>query len=105
MTVKILRRPRAALDAESIADHIAQESLQTALRFLENAELTIKALATLPGSGTRLDTALPELANLRFRRVQGFPNHVIFFIEHGNAIEIVRILHGAQDLDAELSET
>ena len=42
----------------------------------------------------------PELAHLRFRRVSGFPNHVIFYFVHADAIEVLRILHGAQDLDA-----
>ncbi|MFW6171341.1 MAG: type II toxin-antitoxin system RelE/ParE family toxin [Planctomycetota bacterium] len=37
--------------------------------------------------------------------MKGFPNHVIFYIEHSSAIDVVRILHGAQDLDAELKET
>jgi toxin ParE1/3/4 len=35
-------------------------------------------------------------------RIDGFPNHVIFCrpIEHG--IEIVRVLHGARDIDVVL---
>lgn len=105
MSVRILRRPKAASDAEAIADHIAKDSLETALRFLENTELTLLALAESPGSGTRFESAHNELANLRFRRVSGFPKHIIFFIEHEDAIEVVRILHGARDLDSELSDS
>jgi toxin ParE1/3/4 len=105
MTFKILRRPKAALDVESIADYIAKDSLHAVLRFLENVELTIKALADSPGSGVQFNSTLPELANLRFRRVQGFPNHIVFFFEKNEAIEVVRILHGAQDLDSKLGNT
>ncbi|HUG69892.1 MAG TPA: type II toxin-antitoxin system RelE/ParE family toxin [Pirellulaceae bacterium] len=105
MTVRILRRQKAAQDAEDIADHIAEDSLVAALRFLENVESTLKDLAAFPGAGSPFESAHPELANLRFRRVKESPNHVIFYVEHTNAIEVVRILHGARDLDAELRRT
>jgi toxin ParE1/3/4 len=105
MTVRILRRRKAAQDAEEIADHIAKDSLVAAVRFLENVESTLNELAALPGAGSPFESDHPELANLRFRRVKGFPNHVVFYVEHTNAIEVVRILHGAQDLDTELRRT
>lgn len=105
MTVRILRRLKAAQDAEAIADYIAKDSLKAAVRFLENTESTLVELAELPGTGSRFESLHPELDNLRFRRVKGFPNHFVFFIEHKDAIEVVRILHGAQDLDTELRKT
>jgi toxin ParE1/3/4 len=103
MAVRILRRLKAANDAEHIADHIAKDSLEAAVRFLECTELTLKDLADSPSSGSRFGSDHPTLANFRFRRIKGFPNHVIFYVEHQNAIEVVRILHGAQDLEVELS--
>ena len=105
MTVRILRRLKAAQDAEEIADFIAKDSLVAAVRFLENTESTLKDLAAFPGAGSQFESDHPELANLRFRRVKGFPNHVIFYVEHQDAIEALRILHGARDLDAELRKT
>jgi toxin ParE1/3/4 len=105
MTVRILRRRKAAQDAEEIADHIVEDSLVAAVRFLENVESTLKDLATFPGAGSPFESDNPELANLRFRRVKGFPNHVVFYVEHTNAIEVVRILYGARDLDTELRKT
>lgn len=103
MIVRILRRLKAAQDAEEIADHIAKDSLKAAIRFLENTASTLKDLAASPGNGRPFESDYPELANLRFRRVKGFPNHLIFYIEHKATIEVVRILHGARDLEAELS--
>lgn len=102
MARRILRRQKAAEDAESIADYIARDSLNTAVRFLENTESTLIELAKSKGTGSRFESDHLELANLRIRRVKGFPNHFIFFIELRDAIEVVRILHGARDLDAEL---
>ena len=78
MTVRILRRRKAAQDAEEIAGHIAKDSLVAAVRFLEKVESTLKDLAEFPGAGSSFESDHPELANLRFRRVKGFPNHVVF---------------------------
>ena len=105
MPVRILRRLKAAQDAEDIANYIAKDSLEAAIRFLENTELTLRDLAASQSSGSPFESDHPELANLRFRRVKGFPHHVIFYVNQENAIEVVRILHGARDLDTELRKT
>jgi toxin ParE1/3/4 len=105
MPVRILRRPRAVSDAESLADWIAKDSLAASLRFLENVEDTLARLADFPSSGSPYRIDVPRLANLRFVRVVGFPNHIVFYVEHSTAIEVVRILHGARDIDAELRGT
>ena len=102
MRSRILRRLKAAQDAEDIADNIAKDSSEAAVRFLENAESTLTYLAESPGIGSPFESDHPDLSNLRFRRVKGFPNHVIFYVEHPGAIEVVRILHGARDLGSEL---
>ena len=105
MAVRILRRLKAVQDAEMIADYIAQDSLDAAIRFLENTETTLSFLADSPGIGSRFPTDSPPLIDLRMHRVKGFPNHVIFYIEHTSAIEVVRILHGARDIEAELRKS
>jgi len=105
MSARILRRLKAARDVEDIADYIAKDSLAVAERFLENAESTLKDLSDAPGIGSPFESDHPELANLRFHRVKGFPNHLVFYLEHTGAIEVIRILHGARDLDTELSKS
>jgi toxin ParE1/3/4 len=39
---------------------------------------------------------------LRIWRIDGFPNHLIFYRPIEGGIEIVRVLHGARDIDAVL---
>jgi len=78
MGSRILRRLMVAKDAEDIADNIANDSLEAAVRFLENTESTLTDLADAPGIGSPFESDYPELSNLRFRRVKGFPNHLIF---------------------------
>ena len=74
-------------------------------RFLLQTEATIEYLAEFPRMRSRFVSDFPELAQLRVCRVKGFPNHLIFYIEHHAAIEIVRILHGAMDLETELRDS
>lgn len=104
MPIRILRRPKAVSDAESLADWIAKDSLAAALRFLENVEATLERLAEFPGRGSPYQIDVPTLANLRFARVVGFRNHIVFYIEHSTSIEVVRILHGARNIDVELQD-
>ncbi|MGY8769883.1 MAG: type II toxin-antitoxin system RelE/ParE family toxin [Pirellulales bacterium] len=102
--VQILRRPKAIEDIEEIADYIATDSLRAAIRFLENTESTLQALAEFPSSGGLFHSDHPRLANVRFRRIKGFPKHVVFYIEKKDAIEVIRVLHGARNLDGELKK-
>jgi toxin ParE1/3/4 len=102
VAARILRRIRAAEDAESIAGYIAKQSPEAAVRFLLQAEATLEFLAEFPSLGERFPIDIPELADLRVSRVKGFPNHLIFYNDHPAAIEVVRILHGAMDIETEL---
>jgi len=101
----ITRRPKAVEDVESHAMYIADGSIDAALRFLERAEQTIKALALFPESGGPFKTSVPELTGLRTRLVKDFPNHVVFYIERDDSIEVVRFLRGGQDMDVEITKT
>ena len=42
--------------------------------------------------------------HLRVFRIKGFPNHLAFYLERANGIEIVHVAHGARDLDAVLQD-
>jgi plasmid stabilization system protein ParE len=100
----IVRRPQAADDVEGHAIYIADGSLDAALRFLERAEQTIKGLALFPASGAPFPSRVLELAGMRTKLVQDFPNHVVFYIEHDETIEVVRVLRGGQDMSVEVEK-
>ncbi len=105
MTVRILRRPKAAQDAEQIADYIARDSLLASVRFLENTESTIRFLAEFPSIGSLFKTNAFTIQNMRAFRVKGYPNHVIFYVERPDSIEVIRVLHGARDFESELEKS
>jgi plasmid stabilization system protein ParE len=85
--------------------YIADGSIDAALRFLERAEQTINGLALFPESGGPFASSVPELAGLRTKLVKDFPNHVVFYIERDDSIEVVRVLRSGQDMDVEITKT
>ncbi len=97
--------PNAARDLDDQADYLAREaSLETALRFYDNAAATFEDLARMPGLGEQRETSNPRLMEMRVWRIKGFENHLIFYRPTAEGIEIVRVLHGARDLDHILAE-
>jgi toxin ParE1/3/4 len=100
----VFRRPKAAEDIESHAMYIARDSIDAALRFLDRGEKTINGLSAFPESGAPFHSRLPELQRIRTRLVIDFRNHVVFYIERADFIEVVRILGSGQDMDAEIEK-
>lgn len=100
MTLPYRVLPAADADLDDQAAYLARNaSLETALRFYAAAQATFEQIARSPGLGERRESTNPRLANLRVRRVEGFDAHLIFYHPAGGAIEIIRVLHGARDLD------
>ena len=56
----------------------------------------------MPGMGEQRESTNPRLDGLRVWRIDGFPNHLIFYRPIEGGIEIIRVLHGARDIDAVL---
>ena len=97
-------RPRARLDVVELATYVGKDSVLAADRFLDASETTFRSLAESPQVGAVYPTKNERLDGLRVFRVQGFPNHLAFYLERNDGIEIVRVLHGARDLDAALQD-
>jgi toxin ParE1/3/4 len=94
----IVVRPRALYDLAEIWAYIADDSVDRADAFAALIDRKFQTLSRRPGIGrTR-----PELAtDLRSFAVG---NHVIFYLPIANGVEIVRVLHGARDLEAVLGD-
>ncbi len=69
------------------------------LRFLDAVDQTIQRLVAMPGTGALFDTKKPDLSGLRCSTVSGFRNHLIFYRPTREGIEIIRVLHGARDVE------
>jgi toxin ParE1/3/4 len=87
------RRTREAKrDVAQCWRYIAERNFDAAERWLETVDAKVKLLTKFPGMGQRRDDLAPGL--------QSFPvgNYLIFYRRVKGGIQIVRVLHGAQDL-------
>jgi toxin ParE1/3/4 len=92
--------PAADQDLDDQAAYLAADArLELALRFYDAARTTFEHLAAMPGVGERWASSHPRLAGVRVSRIEGFENHLIFYRETAEGIDIIRVLHGARDLD------
>jgi len=71
--------------------------LDTAERFLANAEASFSDLAGQPMIGAPLTLRHPDLAGMRKWRVKDFDNHLVFYQPRPDGVSIVRVLHAARD--------
>ena len=95
---RVLRRPRASEDVAEIWDHIADNDLAAADRWLDRLDKQLWLLATQPLMGRARD----ELAE----GIRSFPigHHVVFYMPIDDGIDVVRVLHSARDIDALFGE-
>ncbi len=86
-----------------LATHIGKDSASAADRFLNACEATFEFLVESPQIGA-IYPIKSRLSGLRVWRVKGFSSHLTFYTVRQNAIEIVRVVHGARDLDVVLED-
>ena len=85
--------PLASSDLIEIWSYIADDSVANADTFIDKLYETIQLLARNPGSGRHRVELAPGIQSFPFGR------YIIFYRVIPSAIEIVRVLHGARDID------
>jgi plasmid stabilization system protein ParE len=86
--VRVSRTAQAETDAFEIALTISEDSLDAALRFLDNLEGTVRQLERFPLAGSRV--ALKRFPNLHCIAVPQFPKHRLFYTVDEDAVTVVR---------------
>ena len=105
MSKSVHRRRQARQDLVDIFRYYAREAgLRLADRFLSQAEASFTRLADMPGLGTRYEHDHPALADVRVSPITGFRKYLVFYRSVADGIEIVRVLHGARDIQTILAE-
>lgn len=92
---RIVRRPQASVDLIGIWRYIADDGGETrADKYLRRLNDVITYIAQQPLMGS----ARPEIQE---EGIRSFPaeSHVIFYIALADAMELVRVLHGSQDIE------
>jgi len=93
--VKIEWSPRAERELTQLRDYIAQDSPFYARQFTERLIHTVERLTTLPRSGRTVPEAGHQDA---IREVIFHSYRIIYRIRDEKLLQIVTVLHGAQDL-------
>jgi toxin ParE1/3/4 len=91
---KVLRTPQAEADLIEIWTYAAQDSLIRADKLLDEIAEKSQTLAQSPLIGKARDELGPK--------IRSFPigNYVLFYQPIEDGIEIIRVLHGARDIEA-----
>jgi toxin ParE1/3/4 len=71
--------------------------IETAWRFLLQADDSFHDLALHPEMGVALTLRRSELAGIRKWQVKGFEKYLIFYLPRPRGVSIVRVLHAGQD--------
>lgn len=97
---QIQKRSPAYQDLRRHALYLAAEAgPPVAVRFLEAAEAAFTTLAKMPEMGRVRRFPHAEVGELRSWAVPGFERYLIFYRALAEGIEVIRVLHGMQDLD------
>jgi toxin ParE1/3/4 len=95
---RVTRRPLAAVDILDIWDHIAEDSIEQADRWVDKLDEKFELMATQPLMGRAREELAAGLRSFPFGR------YVIFYAPLEDGIDVVRVLHSARDIDAVFGE-
>lgn len=98
------RSPAARADVIETVNYLADRDMGAAARFARAVRTTEALIVDTPGLGSPRKLGGARLRGLRMHPVQGFKRWLIFYIERPGVIEVMRVLHGARDLQALLGE-
>lgn len=91
----------ARRDLDDAAEYLHGESPELAERFLRAADATFAGILETPRKGRERMFAGRRGRNVRVLPVRGFPNYLVFYLVDRAVVRIVRVLHGARDIDSE----
>ena len=100
MKSRIIKRPKAQSDLVEHFTFIGEDNLDAAQRLLIAAEQAFGQLAEIPQRGRLGESQHAKLPGLRTLPIPGFRNYVVFYRPIETGIDVIRVLHGARDIDA-----
>ncbi len=97
MSTDIHWRASAKHDLYIHAEYLRVRSLESAERFIAAVDKACGLLAVSPQIGGLIQTRQIAHEGIRVWSVRDFRNYLLFYRNQATGIEIVRIMHGAQD--------
>lgn len=93
----IFRRPQADFDLIEHAAYLSKDGFDIAERFIDAAEAAFTQLAKMPRIGANRQFNNPKLRGIRFWPIPNFEKFLIYYRPLKNGVEVLRVLHSAQD--------
>jgi toxin ParE1/3/4 len=78
---------------------LAEDSIETAMRFFAAAQRALDRIESLPEIGPRRGSSNPRLTNIRVWPIPGFPNHLIYYVTREDGLLVLRVLHAKRESD------
>ena len=99
MVPKVKRTPQAKRDLLEHVLYLAEINPDIADRFINASEMAFEKLAQMPLKGKPQSFKSPKLKDVRRWFIPGFDKYLVFYRPIKGGIELLRILHGMQDVD------
>ena len=96
--MRLVFLPQAEMDLEAIGDYIARDNPRWAISFVRELRGQCRKITEAP----KAYRPRPELG--KGLRSCAYGNYVVFFFEELGLVRIVRVLHGAMDIEAQFAE-
>jgi toxin ParE1/3/4 len=97
---RVLKRAPALRD---LTDHFVflgeNASVEVARRFIQSTNSAFEELAQMPEMGASRTFRTPRFASVRMWPVRGFERFLIFYRPLKDGIEVLRVIHGARDIE------
>jgi toxin ParE1/3/4 len=101
-----MKRPELVLSDVAVADileqadwYIAQSGEALVRRWEKAVAAAMLRLVGRPSAGAPCGFRSPELRGVRRTTISGFPRHLLFYRFNEGKILILRVVHGARDLE------
>jgi toxin ParE1/3/4 len=101
-----MRKRRLVFSDAAIADiveqadwYAVQSGRRLARRWEKAVALSVSTVAARPATGVPYSFRSPELRDLRRTVISGFPKHLLFYRFDEEEVYILRVVHGARDLE------
>ncbi|KRQ17651.1 type II toxin-antitoxin system RelE/ParE family toxin [Bradyrhizobium manausense] len=95
MAKRPLKSPQTEIDLTAIWDYIAADNPRAADALLDRIDATFNMLAGTPFAGRDRSELRAELRSFQVG------NYLIFYIPTADGVEVVRVMHGRQDIGAD----
>ena len=103
-TKPVIASTLAQQDIDAAADHyLAESGVPLALRFVDAVSDAMQLIGRQPGIGSPRLAHEVGIEGLRSWPLAGFP-YLVLYLDHDDAVDVLRVLHGARDVPATLLE-